>query len=100
MTVTCPTITVEAPTVGLPDITATSITPSVTNCQELCSLTIDVTWTNQGNASGIFAPGIQVGNETPLMLAEETLDIGMTTTHTFSITGLVQGSYTICPIPN
>ena len=100
MTVTCPTINVTAPPAGLPNITATTITPSVTSCQELCSLTVDVTWTNNGTVSGLFTPGIQVGIEPPSMLAEETLDVGMSITHTFNITGLVQGSYTICPIPN
>ena len=100
MTVTCPTINVTAPPAGLPNITATTITPSVTSCQELCSLTVDVTWTNNGTASGIFIPGIQVGTEPPSMLVEETLGAGMSVTKTFNITGLTTGTYTICPIPN
>lgn len=99
MTITCPTITVTPAPIGV-NITATSIIPSLTTCQELCSLTVNITWTNTGDTSGSFIPGIQVGTEPVMTLPSVTLTAGASTTKTFSITGLTTGSHIICPVPN
>ena len=99
MTVICPTITVTSAPTGV-NITATSITPSVISCQALCSLTVNITWTNTGDTSGSFIPGIQVGTEPVMTLPSVTLAAGASVTKTFSITGLTAGSHIICPVPN
>lgn len=99
MTVTCPTINVTAPPTG-PYITATSITPSVTTCQAPCTLTVSVTWTNQGDTAGTFAPNLSIDDTPGTAFASESLNPGATITHTFNISNIGQGSHTICPIPN
>ncbi len=99
MTVTCPIITVTPAPIGI-NITATNITPSLTTCQELCSLIVDITWTNTGDTSGSFIPGIQVGTEPVMTLPSITLAAGASVTKTFSITGLTEGTHIICPVPN
>jgi hypothetical protein len=98
MTVTCPTITVTAPPAA--NITATSITPSVTTCQEPCSLTVSVTWTNQGGTADTFIPNILVDSVAGTPFPSESLNPGASTTHSFSVSGLSHGSHTICPSPN
>lgn len=99
MTVTCPSITVTPAPTGA-NITATSITPSVTACQAVCSLTVNITWTNTGTVSGTFIPGIQVGTSPVMTLPSEALAAGANITKTFSITGLPVGNFVICPVPN
>lgn len=101
MPVTCPTIDVApAPAPTEAHITATSITPSVTTCQAVCSLTVSVTWTNQGDATGSFIPGLGVDSGVPVTLSSVTLVPNETYMYIFSITGLTEGSHTICPVPN
>lgn len=99
MTIICPTINVTPAPTGV-NITATSIIPSVSTCQAACSLTVSITWTNTGDTSGTFTPGVQVDSETPMTLASETLVAGASVTHAFSITGLPEGLHQICPVPN
>lgn len=82
------------------NITTTSILPSLTSCQALCGLTVDIIWTNQGGGSGTFSPGIQVGSEPVFTLPSVTLAAGASVTKRFTVTGLTAGSYIICPVPN
>jgi hypothetical protein len=85
-------------------ITATNIVPSTTNCQSLCDATIDVTWTNEGTIARSFYPAITINTTTriPLAMPEvpTSIDPGLSTTKSFIISGLIEGSYTICPDPN
>lgn len=81
-------------------ITAIDIVPSVSTCEANCGMTVTITWKNNGEASGSFVPGVQVGTETPITQPEQTLAPGATYSYTFSITGLMAGSHTICPVPN
>lgn len=97
-TLTGKTITIVDPLVA--NITAISITPSLLTCETICGLTVEVTWENKGNASGIFTPGLQVGTELPIMLTSVTLGSFKRFVHTFLVTGLDVGNWTICPIPN
>lgn len=97
MTVTCPVIDVIA--IG-PNITATSIVPSKTSCQALCSLTVNVIWTNQGDTAGTYIPGLSINGGTPTTLPSESLDPGQSIEHIFNVSGLPQGSHIVCPVPN
>lgn len=82
-----------------PDIIPTVITPSKTTCTEPCDITIDITWTNTGGVTGIFAPTITV-NGVPNVLPDESLGPGLSVIKTFTLTGLITGNYNICPEPN
>lgn len=81
------------------DIVATVITPSVTTCIAPCDITVDITWTNNGQTAGTFTPTMTV-NGTPTALTPETLDPGQSITRTFPLTGLTAGTYSICADPN
>lgn len=94
-TLPCISINVLAPA----NIISTSITPSATTCREPCDITIDVTWTNTGEVPGNFEPAI-LTNGVRTALPNVTLDPLQTVTRTFTLTGLTQGSYTICADPD
>jgi len=81
------------------NITATAITPSVTTCTEPCNMTVDITWKNNGGTSGTFIPTITI-NGAPTILPEESLGPNLSITKTFSLTGLMAGTYSICSNPN
>lgn len=81
-------------------ITATNMTINPTNCDEPCNSIVTVTWENIGKKPGKFRPAIKV-NETKIELGTEiTLNKNRTTTQTFNLTNLMEGTYTICPYPN
>jgi hypothetical protein len=90
----CQIVTVKTPA----NIVATTITSSETICIEPCDITVHVTWTNTGETSGSFIPSIKIDDVpiSPEQYPLEELAPGNTTTHTFTITGLVKGDHTIC----
>jgi hypothetical protein len=80
------------------EITAVYMTP-ITNCLFPCNLTVDIIWQNMGINIGTFVPAVVIdGIKTSF--APESLTGGETVLHTFSITGLTDGTHTICPDPN
>jgi hypothetical protein len=81
------------------NIVPTIITPSKTTCTTPCSLTIDVTWENNGQTSGTFVPTITVDNM-PTSLLSESLDAETSVITTFTLTGLTTGDHLICADPN
>lgn len=95
MTVSCGTITVSKPT----RITATDMTINPTDCDELCDVTITITWTNTGSRPGTVTPGVVIDGVktegTPI-----TLTKNQTATQTFNVTGLLEGDHSVCPDPN
>lgn len=100
MTVNCQTITVVSPS----HITATNmiVTPSASPCiQSECTVNISVTWQNQGDVDGSFVPSLIVSG-TPITTPypSEVLTASTSITHTFSLTGMTKGQYSICPSPN
>jgi hypothetical protein len=95
----CTTITVNTPA----NITATNITADTMSCQPLCDTTVDVTWQNFGGTSGSFYPAIKINDvRTPLSIPEVpiSIDPGLSTTKSFIVSGLIEGTYTVCPDPN
>ncbi len=102
MTVSCGTLRVWKPA----NIIATNMIFDTNDCDEPCTVTVTVTWTNTGGRTGSFAPNISIdgtpyGSPYPL----ENLAGGASVTHAFSITGLTAISapftdHAICPIPN
>lgn len=81
------------------NIVATAITPSVTTCTAPCNMTVDITWKNNGGMSGTFTPTITV-NGTPTAIPQASLGPNLSITKTFSLTGLMTGTYSICSEPN
>lgn len=81
-------------------ITAVDMIINPLDCDEPCNSVIIVTWENIGKKPGKFRPAIKV-NETKIELGTEiTLTKNHTTTQTFNLTNLMEGTYTICPYPN
>ena len=96
MTVSCETISVTAPS----NITATNMILDKNYCEPSCNVIVTITWENTGGKKGTFEPAIIVnGIRTGL---GSTIDLNKkeTTIQTFNLTGLVEGSYTVCPDPN
>lgn len=91
----CTTITVLTPA----NIIATNIVPNKTTCTAPCDLTVDITWTNNGQTVGTFIPKITV-NGTTTALTSESLNFGQYVTKRFIIPGLAAGTYYICSDPN
>ena len=98
----CPTINVLAPA----NITATNMTatPTIPCIEGTCTVNVTVTWTNTGDAPGSFVPNIAIDGTpiSPAPYLSESVDAGLTTTHTFIVSGLtkVGSPHGICPIPN
>ena len=95
MPVTCQTITVLKPA----HITATNMTIDHIDCDEPCDSTITITWTNTGSRTATIIPGIVV-NGTRTAGTSMTLAKDQTSIQTFHVTGLTEGTYTVCPDPN
>lgn len=92
--VACLTVIVPASTV-----TAISMVVTPTTCTPPCNATVTVIWQNNGITSVTFIPTIKIDNtvyQNPSIL----LSAGKTTTQIFNVTGLVAGTYTVCPVPN
>ena len=104
MTVTCPTINVQAPA----NITAIAITatPSIPCLEGTCIVDVSVTWQNIGDIAGSFVPNISIDGipTSPAPYPSETVGAGLPTTHIFVVSGLTKtgpGSpHIICPVPN
>lgn len=97
MSVNCGTIIVWKPA----NITATSITIDPTDCDELCDSTVTIIWTNIGGRTATITPGIKVDNGTTQPAAGPiTLAHNQSATVVFTVTGLLEGTHTICPVPN
>ncbi len=98
-----PTATLEVEQTS-PNITAINmvITTSETPCRVgICTVTVEVTWTNNGGLSGDFIPNITIDGtpySSPYPL--QSLGAGISTTKTFVISGLTVGTRNICPVPN
>jgi hypothetical protein len=80
-------------------ITAISFTPSQTSCIEPCSLSVDITWRNDGDMTGSFEPSIVVDTVRTGIGTQVPLSKGQTDTRTFQL-NLMKGVHTICPDPN
>ena len=102
MTIACETIRVWKPA----HIEATNMIFDVTDCDEPCTVTATVTWTNTGGRTGSFTPNISVDGTpiSPAPYTSEDLAGGASVTHAFSISGLSAVSpytdHTICPMFN
>ncbi len=87
------------------NITATlmTVTPSESPCRTgICTVTVDVTWTNTGGTSGTFVPNITVDTITidPPPYLSQALGTGTSVTKSFILSGLTSGTHAICPYPN
>ena len=90
------------------NITATNmtITPSETPCRQgICTVTVNVSWTNTGGTSGSFTPSIKIDTVPVIVdppLSPVTLGPSetMLSPQQFIIVGLTTGIHTICPYPN
>ncbi len=81
-------------------ITATNMIIKPLDCDEPCNSVVIVTWENTGQKPETFRPAIKV-NGTKIELGTEiTLIKNHTTTQSFNLTNLMEGTYTICPYPN
>lgn len=94
LSVPCPYVTV------LPsaNIFAMDILITPTQCREPCTINVDVTYINGGNAQGWFEPKITIDG-LPTSLPFAILDPGLTIIKTFSVTNLSRGSHIICTEP-
>lgn len=81
-------------------ITATNMTIDPIDCDEPCSSTVSVTWTNTGKKEEDFRPAIKVNGTKIELEIEITLNKNQSTTQIFNLTDLMEGTYTICPYPN
>ncbi len=85
-------------------ITATNITvaQSETPCRVgICTISVSITWTNNGGSTGSFTPSITTssGVVTPTYSSGQ-LNPGASLTYTFTVSGMTSGTCTICPNPN
>ena len=80
-------------------ITATSIIINPTDCDEPCNATVTIIWKNMGKRQK-FRPAIEVNGTKIELDIEITLNKNQTTTKAFSLTNIMEGTYTICPYPN
>jgi hypothetical protein len=89
---------------GGPNITATNMTVTLSEspCIEgTCAINVSATWQNQGDVDGSFVPSLTVdGTPITTPYPSEVLATGVNVTHTFSLTGMTKGQYSICPDPN
>ena len=96
MTIACGTILVSAPPAV---ITATNMVLSKTTCVEPCDATATITWKNNGGR-GVFEPAITVNGVRTGLGTNITVNAGATHTEIFTLTGLMENTYTLCPDPN
>lgn len=62
-----------------------------------CTLSVNVTWINTGKTRNSFLPNITIDNIpiSPPPLMPESLEAGMSSMHTFIVSGLTEGMHTI-----
>ncbi len=87
------------------DITATlmTITPNETPCRHnICTVTVSVTWTNNGAIPESFVPNIAIDTVPifPAPYPSEELAPSASVIKSFVISGLAVGTRNICPSPN
>ena len=98
----CVTVDMLAPA----NITAMTITatPNVPCLEGICTVNVSVTWQNNGDVAGGFTPNISIDGTpvSPAIYTSESVGAGLTTTHTFVVSGLTKAGspHAICPIPN
>lgn len=96
--VDCIIVTVLTPA----NITATSITgtPSDPCIFGSCSVTVNVRWTNNGQATGAIVPNITIDGlaAEPIPSSVDMIG-GAILDRVFIVTGLTAGSHNICPSP-
>ncbi len=86
-------------------ITATlmTITPNETPCRHnICTVTVNVTWTNNGGTSDSFVPNLTIDTVpiSPAPYTPESLVPTASVTKSFVISNLAVGTHSICPYPN
>jgi len=98
MTIACQVYTVQPQPAN---ITATNmvITPA-SPCDEPCDATVTITWTNTGGKAGTFEPAIIVNGVRTGIGSNINLAKNGTHVEAFSLTGLTEADYNICPDPN
>ncbi len=102
------TATVTETMATVADIRAQSmtITPSSPCIEGSCSVSVSITWINNGESSGMFTPNILIdGGATPFSTPYGSQPLaggGTTVTKIFTITGLTAAGspHGICPNPN
>lgn len=102
------TATVTETMVTVADIRAQSmiITPSDPCIEGTCSISVSITWINNGESSGTFTPSLLIdGGAIPFSTPYESQSLaggGVTVTKEFTITGLTAAGspHGICPNPN
>ena len=80
-------------------IIATNIIINPTDCDEPCDSIVTVTWKNIGKRQK-FRPAIKVNGTIIELDIEIILNKNQTTTQTFNLTNIMEGTYIICPYPN
>lgn len=96
MAITCQILAVKKPA----NITATNMTMTTYDCDEPCTSDVTITWQNIGGRAKNFEPAILVNGIRTGLGSNVNLSPAQTYQHTFSVTGLMEGNYTICPDPN
>ncbi len=93
-------------TVTPANITATdmTITQSETPCRVgICTVTVDVIWTNTGGSAGTFTPSMTIDG-TPVAVTPPlnpvTVDPTETASQQFIVSSLTVGTHVMCPVPN
>lgn len=81
-------------------ITAINMVIDPIDCDEPCNAIITVTWKNIGEKSEKFKPVIIVNGTKTGEKPEMPLARNQTTTQTFNLNNLTEGTYIICPYPN
>lgn len=79
-----------------------TIAPSENPCRTgICTISVSVTWTNNGGLTGSFTPSITAssGTVTPVYPSEQ-LNADVTITHSFMVSDMTIGTCSICPNPN
>lgn len=74
-----------------------TVEPSEPCIAGTCTLTVNVTWANNGNIRSSFLPNITIDNIpiTPAPIPLKLLDAGMTSKYIFIVSGLTEGNHTI-----
>lgn len=87
-------LVVAPPGIVLQNITVNPSDPCIAGT---CTLTVNVTWMNNGNVRCSFIPNITIDNFPiePASFPLTSLDAGMISTHTFIVSGLCEGTHTI-----
>jgi hypothetical protein len=96
MTVTCETLAVKKPA----NITAINKSLTTNDCDEPCSVDASFTWQNTGGRAGTFEPAIVVNGIRTGSGLSINMPPNQTYLYTFTLSGLLEGNYTVCPDPN